>query len=294
MFKTAPYKSEKIWGYENWIISTHAAGESSVQTGDERFNGKLLSAAVGKEFPLIAKIIQADETLSVQVHPDEEYARRVENTCGKTECWYVLGATPDARIVYGLNRNYTREELKEALNGQKLEECLRYVKVEKGDFVFIPAGTVHAICGGVRLLEVQEPCDVTYRLYDWGRPREIHVEKGLDVLKCGVPDVIKNFDDVFSCDYFTLEKGSAIGSVEITSDVGFLACTSAVGGKTPDTPAAKSGWVSLFILEGAGTLTSSDCTSLSVKAEDAVMFRTDEKLLLTPVPGKRIRYMKIM
>lgn len=294
MFKTTPFVSEKVWGYENWIISTHTAGESMVLSGDSRFDGKPLSAATGADYPLLAKIIQADDTLSVQVHPDEEYARRVENTCGKTECWYVLGATPDARIVYGLNREYTKEDLSSAINGNKIEECIRYVPVSKGDFVFIPAGTVHAICGGVRLLEVQEPCDITYRLYDWGRPREIHVQKGLDVLKCGAPDVVKNFDDVFSCDYFTLEKGSAIGSVEITSDVGFMACTSSVGGKTPDTPAARRGWVALFILEGTGTLTSSDCSSLSVKAEDTVMFRTDEQLLLTPAPGKRIRYMKIM
>ncbi|MBQ0165549.1 MAG: class I mannose-6-phosphate isomerase [Treponema sp.] len=294
MFKTSPFVSEKVWGYERWIISTHAAGQSTVLSGDERFNGKPLPAAVGEDYPLLVKVIQADDTLSVQVHPDDDYARRVENTYGKTECWYVLGATPGANLVCGLNKNYTKEELAAAISGNRLEDCLRYVPVEKGDFVFIPAGTVHAIRGGLRLLEVQEPSDITYRLYDWGRPREIHVEKGLEVTKWDAPDVVKNFDDVFSCDYFTLEKGSAIGSVEITSDVGFMACTSSVGGKKPETPAVKRGWVSLFILEGAGTITSCDCTSMSVKAEDTIMFRTDEQLLLTPVPGKRIKYMKIM
>ena len=275
MFKTSPSVAEKVWGYENWILSSR---DTSVPAG----------------YPLLVKVIQADDTLSVQVHPDDDYARRVEDASGKSECWYVLGATPDASLVCGLNRDYTRDELADAIKNEKLEDCLRYVPVQKGDFVYIPAGTVHAIRGGVRLLEVQEPSDVTYRLYDWGRPREIHVEKALDVLKCTAPEVMKNFDDVFSCEYFTLEKGSAIGSVEITSDVGFMACTSSVGGKTPETPAAKSGWISLFILEGAGTLTSSECSSLSVKAEDIIMFRTDEQLLLTPVPGKRIRYMKIM
>lgn len=275
MFKTSPSVAEKVWGYENWILSSR---DTSVPAG----------------YPLLVKVIQADDTLSVQVHPDDDYARRVEDASGKSECWYVLGATPDASLVCGLNRDYTRDELANAIKNEKLEDCLRYVPVQKGDFVYIPAGTVHAIRGGVRLLEVQEPSDVTYRLYDWGRPREIHVEKALDVLKCTAPEVMKNFDDVFSCEYFTLEKGSAIGSVEITSDVGFMACTSSVGGKTPETPAAKSGWISLFILEGAGTLTSSECSSLSVKAEDIIMFRTDEQLLLTPVPGKRIRYMKIM
>lgn len=294
MFKTSPFVSEKVWGYERWIISTHAAGQCTVSEGDEHFNGKPLSSAVGDDYPLLVKVIQADDTLSVQVHPDDDYARRVEDTYGKSECWYVLGATPGAKLVCGLNGEYSREELAAAIRENRLEDCLRYVPVEKGDFVFIPSGTVHAICGGLRLLEVQEPSDITYRLYDWGRPREIHVEKGLDVAKCGAPDVVKGFDDVFSCDYFTLEKGSAIGSVEITSDVGFMACTSAVGGKKSETPATKRGWVSLFILEGAGTVTSSDCTSFSVKAEDTIMFRADEQLLLTPIPGKRIRYMKIM
>lgn len=294
MFKTSPFISEKVWGYENWIISTHKAGQSSVLEGDIRFNGKPLSAVIGEDYPLLVKVIQADNRLSVQVHPDDDYANRVEKTSGKSECWFVLGATPDARIVCGLNRNYTKDELTAALKSDKVEDCLQYISVAKGDFVFIPAGTVHAICGGVRLLEVQQPSDVTYRLYDWGRPREIHVEKALDVVKCNAPDVVKRFDDVFGCDYFTLETGSAIGSVEITSDVGFMACTSAVGGKKPETPAVRSGWVCLFIIEGAGTLTSSECTSLSVKAEDTIMFRTDEQLLLTPVPGKRIRYIKIM
>lgn len=294
MFKTTPFVSEKVWGHEDWIISTHDAGQSSVLEGDARFTGKPISAVVGEEYPILAKVIQADEPLSVQVHPDDDYARRVENASGKSECWYVLGATPDASIVCGLNKSYTKEELNAAINGGKLEDCLRYVPVEKGDFVFLPAGTVHAIHGGLRLLEVQEPSDITYRLYDWGRPRELHVRKALDVLKCDAPDVVKHFDDVFSCDYFTLETGSAIGSVEITSDVGFLACTSSVGGKKPETPAVRRGWVSLFILEGAGTLTSDDCTSLNVKTGDTIMFRSDEHLLLTPVPGKRIRYIKIM
>lgn len=294
MIKTSPFVSEKVWGYERWNISTHAAGQSTVIEGDERFNGKPLSSAVGEDYPLLVKIIQADDSLSVQVHPDDDYARRVENACGKTECWYVLGAAAGASIVCGLNGTYTKEELAAAISGNRLEDCLRCIPVEKGDFVFIPAGTVHAIRGGVRLLEVQEPSDITYRLYDWGRPREIHVEKGLEVVKCNAPDVAKQFDDVFSCDYFAIEKGSAIGSVEITSDIGFMACTSSVGGKRPETPAVRRGWASLFILEGVGTVTSSDCTSLTVKAEDTIMFRSDEQLLLTPVPGKRIKYIKIM
>lgn len=236
MFKTSPFVSEKAWGYENRVISTSAREESTVLTGDERYEGKPLSAAVGEDFPLVVKIIQADEKLPAQ-----------DSAGGKAVCRYVLGAASEA-----LAEN-----------------------VEKGDFMFVPAGAERSVCGGVRLLEVQEVGD--------GTP-----------CTSGEPEVIKNFDDVFTCEAFTVEKGSAIGSVEITSDVGFLACTSLVGGKKPDTPAVKHGWAALFILEGTGTLTSSECTSLSVKAEDTIMFKADEQLMLTPVPGRRIRYLKIM
>lgn len=136
MFKTKPYVSEKVWGYENWIVSTHKVGQSLNAETDEN-----ISNLLGNDYPLLIKLIQANETLSVQVHPEDDYAARVENTYGKTECWYILDAKPNATLVCGLNKDYSREELSEAINNNTLDNCLKYVPVEKGDFVFIPAGT---------------------------------------------------------------------------------------------------------------------------------------------------------
>ena len=166
--KLTPITSEKIWGYELWIASTHPNG-----TQPE------FAKAVGGDFPLLVKIIQANDTLSIQVHPDDQKALELEGpgNRGKTECWYVLDAAPDARLVYGLKDGASTEQLAQAIKDNKLEPYLEFVEVHKGDFIYIPAGTVHAIGGGLRLLEVQQSCDLTYRLYDWGRGREVHIDK---------------------------------------------------------------------------------------------------------------------
>ena len=197
MLKLTPIKSEKIWGYELWIASTHPNG-----CQDD------FKKLCGGDYPLLVKIIQANDTLSIQVHPDDEAAVRLEGpgNRGKTECWYVLDAAPDAKIVYGLKEGATREQLAQAIENSALDPYLNFVEVQKGDFIFIPAGTVHAIGGGLRLLEVQQSCDLTYRLYDWGRGREVHIQKGLEVIK--TKDMISPapFEKKFECNYFSLEQ----------------------------------------------------------------------------------------
>ncbi len=197
MLKLTPIKSEKIWGYELWIASTHPNGPQSE-----------FVQACGGEFPLLVKIIQANDTLSIQVHPDDEAAVRLEGAGnrGKTECWYVLDAASDARLVYGLKDGASKEELAKAIQESALDPYLNFVNVHKGDFIYIPAGTVHAIGGGLRLLEVQQSCDLTYRLYDWGRGREVHIEKGLAVIKNDVRKPIAQFPCSFECEYFSLEQ----------------------------------------------------------------------------------------
>ena len=119
--------------------------------------------------------------MSIQVHPDDDFAVKLEGkgNRGKTECWYILDAEPDAKLVYGIKEGYSNEELAQAIKENKLEGYLDYVQVKAGDFVFIPAGTVHAIGGGIRLMEVQQSCDLTYRLYDYGRGREVRTWHGL-------------------------------------------------------------------------------------------------------------------
>ncbi len=195
MMKLSAIKSDKIWGYEQWIASTHPNG---LQKDFEKF--------VGGDYPLLVKVIQADDKLSVQVHPDDETADLYEHCRGKTECWYVLSADKDAQLVHGMNGIYSASEIRKAIETNSMSDLLRYVKVEAGDFVYIPAGTVHAIGGGLRLLEVQQSSDITYRLFDWGRGRECHIEKGIASIKSGgIRDVAK-FPGVFSCPYFTLEE----------------------------------------------------------------------------------------
>lgn len=202
MLKLTPIKSEKIWGYELWIASTHPNG------CQEDFK-----QLCGGDFPLLVKIIQANDTLSIQVHPDDEAALQLEGpgNRGKTECWYVLDAAPGSKIVYGLKEGAKREQLEQAIQNSVLDPFLNYVEVHTGDFVYIPAGTVHAICGGLRLLEVQQSCDLTYRLYDWGRGREVHIQKGLEVIK--TKDMIppSPFSGQFECPYFNLERKDVRG-----------------------------------------------------------------------------------
>ena len=197
MLKLESIKSEKIWGYELWIASTHPNGCQ-----------KEFLKACGGDYPLLVKVIQANDTLSIQVHPDDDWAVKLEGegNRGKTECWYVLDAKPDAKIVYGIKEGYSNQVLSDAITQNKLEDYLEFVNVQKGDFIFIPAGTVHAIGAGLRLMEVQQSCDLTYRLYDWGRGREVHIQKGLSVIKREGMIPVAKFPGKFECEYFSLEQ----------------------------------------------------------------------------------------
>ena len=148
------------------------------------------------------EVYQANDTLSIQVHPDDDWAVKLEGegNRGKTECWYVLDAKPDAKIVYGIKEGYSNQVLSDAITQNKLEDYLEFVNVQKGDFIFIPAGTVHAIGAGLRLMEVQQSCDLTYRLYDWGRGREVHIQKGLSVIKREGMIPVAKFPGKFECE----------------------------------------------------------------------------------------------
>ncbi|MCX7903493.1 MAG: class I mannose-6-phosphate isomerase [Caloramator sp.] len=182
---------------ESWEICCHKNGMSVIKNGP--LKGKTLDEVIklyGKEilgekydkFPLLIKLIDANDKLSVQVHPDDEYSKKIENQLGKTEMWYVIDAKDGAKLVYGLKKGTTKESLKNAIEYNTVEELLNFVPVEKGDIIFIPSGTVHAILDGLLLAEIQQNSDITYRLYDWnrvdkdGKKRELHIEKALDVI----------------------------------------------------------------------------------------------------------------
>lgn len=133
------------------------------------------------DLPLLVKFVFTSDRLSVQVHPDDEYARAHESSLGKTEMWYVMRADPGARLAIGFRESMTRERLREAAVSGAIEHLLNWIEVQAGDAFFIPAGTVHAIGGGLALCEIQQHSDVTYRLYDFGRPRELHLDKAVEV-----------------------------------------------------------------------------------------------------------------
>jgi mannose-6-phosphate isomerase len=152
----------------------------------------------GTRFPLLAKFIDANAQLSVQVHPNDEYAATYEGgKLGKTEFWYILAAEPGAKIVYGFKAPTDQEAVRQAIENVTLETLLLETSVEAGDIIFVPAGTVHAIGSGIVLYELQEYSDVTYRMYDYGRlstsgkPRELHIEKSLEVSRYDVPEQVK-------------------------------------------------------------------------------------------------------
>lgn len=194
---------EKVWGYEKWILSTHKSGISSVDG-----ENKNLLEYLGKEIPILIKEIKTNDFLSVQVHPSDDYAKKYENDNGKTECWYILDASKDAELVCGIDPKLTREEFKKLIEDGEVEKSLRKISVRKSDMIYIPSGLVHAIGGDIKLVEIQQCSDVTYRIYDWGRDREIHVEKALDVIRFNESSYggkIENFK-ILKTPYFTIEK----------------------------------------------------------------------------------------
>lgn len=134
-------------------------------------------------FPLLLKFLYPREKLSVQVHPDDEAAKKVGLPCGKTECWYVLQAAPGAQVGLGLKPGTTKQDFERAIREVRAEELLNWIDVHKGDMIYVDAGTIHAIAPGSVLLETQQNSDTTYRLYDYGRPRELHIEQGMAAMK---------------------------------------------------------------------------------------------------------------
>jgi len=200
---------------ETWELTVRDDAVSTVQSGI--LAGKPLSELYGTEdFPVLIKFIDAKENLSVQVHPDDEYARKYEGDLGKTEMWYVVDALPGARLVYGLSDGVSKDDFRKAGEENKRGECLKYVDVHKGDVFFIPAGCVHAIGGGILIAEIQQSSNVTYRVYDYDRGRELHIKKALDVIELRGENEInkiryscahKTDDDLLAdCEIFRVEK----------------------------------------------------------------------------------------
>ena len=171
--------------FPSLIINGELAGEDLIEVYKD--NRELFGNPKEEAFPLLVKIIDAKEDLSIQVHPDDEMGKRLENSLGKTECWYILNDN-ESSIIYGLNAK-DKDEAVKLINERKWKEVLKEVPAKNGDFFFVPAGTVHAIKKGCLILEIQQASDVTYRLYDYDRKdkdgnlRDLHIDKSIEAIK---------------------------------------------------------------------------------------------------------------
>ncbi len=224
---------------ECWAVSAHTNGDCKIKAGE--YKGETLSSlwtnhrelfgnAEGEVFPLLIKIIDAKQDLSIQVHPNDAYAKEYENgSLGKTECWYILNCDEDGKIVIGHNAN-SKEELASMIQKNQWDDLIRVLPIKKGDFFQIVPGTVHAIKAGTVILETQQNSDITYRLYDYGRlqngkPRELHIDKSIDVITCPqkLAEPLRKkkeieageIEELVSCEFYTVEKIKINGSAEL-------------------------------------------------------------------------------
>jgi mannose-6-phosphate isomerase len=232
---------------ESWELSCHKDGESIIENG--QFKGETLNKILlenkhflgnncdsFEKFPMLIKLIDANDKLSIQVHPDDHYANMFENgEYGKTEVWYIVDAEPNARLIYGFNKTISKDEFRNAIIKNTLSEVVNFVPVKKGDVFFIPAGLVHAICEGILICEIQQNSNTTYRVFDWGRldnngkSRQLHIEKAIDVSKLDTEtqtdfSLLKNkigentVAIISECKYFKSYKYDILNEITLNCD----------------------------------------------------------------------------
>ncbi len=293
ILKLTPAIKDNIWGgtrlsrefemvsfadrqAEAWVLSCHGDGESIIENTE--FKGRTLSDVLANEgknylgtncekyefFPLLIKLIDANDDLSIQVHPDDEYALRVEGEYGKTEAWYIMDCDENSELIYGFKKDITEEEFRKSIEENTLSEYVNRVKVKRGDVFFIEAGTLHAICKGILLAEVQQNSNTTYRVYDYGRlqngkPRELHVEKAIDVTKLeaatadgkpmGTTEDFGTYSETMlvECELFTMKRLDITESAKIIAD--------------------ENSFVSLVALDGNGVVMHGDSCITLYKGE---------------------------
>lgn len=286
VYRLEPAKKSAIWGgrklidnygkaydgdklAETWELSAHPDGSSIISSGEfaglslpeyiKKAGAKVLGSNCGKfkDFPILIKLIDAKGDLSVQVHPDNEYALKHENQYGKTEMWYVIEAEPGAALCYGCSSKISREEFRRHIEEETLDEVMNMVPVKSGDVFFIEAGTIHAIGGGIVIAEIQQNSNVTYRVYDYGRtgadgkPRELHIEKALKVAKLEPPRNDYDFGGhIGACDCFIVDL-IELGEENVTGFVN------------------EESFVSLLVVSGKGEV-ENDGEKLGVKAGDSL------------------------
>lgn len=278
--KLKPYVSETIWGgtklieeygvvtekensAEGWMLSCHDSGLCTVDNGP--LSGKTLkevclenpeicgeNAANFDDFPILIKFIDAKDDLSVQVHPTDEYCKKTGRGESKTECWYVLDAAPGAGLLLGFKEKTSSEEFKAAIEQGKVLDCISRVDVKKGDFFFIESGTLHAICKGILLAEVQQSSNTTYRIFDYnrpgkdGKPRELHVSDAVAVTKC----------EPYKPSGFCKDETLYNGTKRILADCPLFKVSELCINGGYSAVADEKSFISLLVLEGNGCLSA--------------------------------------
>jgi len=272
-FKKDIPEGEKIG--ESWELADLPEGKSIIENG--KLAGQTLGSAVEQypkeimgdknfsgPFPLLIKLLDAEDVLSVQVHPDEQTCRRTGKGVPKTECWYIISASDDAVIYKGLKEGVTKEAFAEAIKEGNVAEMLTKVPVAAGQCHFLPAGTTHSIGPGLLIAEIQTPSDTTYRVFDWnrvddtGKARPLHIEEALESIHFGSSSdnlSVTTTGRLVDCEYFKIDKGHQAKNCEVLLSPGKMK--------------------NLIIITGIGTIKGAEGTSIGFKAGDCLLVPAD-------------------
>lgn len=259
---------EKICA-EAWTLSVHPDGAATLDSGEtfsdyiRRHGTEILGTNCRRfsDFPILVKFIDARENLSVQVHPPADYALVHEKQLGKSEMWYILDADENSYIFCGFKEKISRAEFAARIENNSLVEVLNAIPARKGEVIFIPAGTVHAVGKGVLLAEIQQNSNVSYRIHDYGRGRPLHIAQALDVTNLNPPERGESYPHLVACDYFVVDKLNLDGQIlaeaqGVVSDESFL---------------------SVLILDGEGKISCGG---------EKVFYRKGDSIFLTAGAGK--------
>lgn len=294
----------KVWGSESWEVACYGEHVSEVENGQlagdslqdllETYMADLVGDSVyevyGNRFPLLAKFIDAQDDLSVQVHPDDETAYDRHREWGKTEMWYVVDAAEDGSLTVGFSRNTDMEELQDALEQHRVMELLQRVPVKRGDVIFLPAGTVHTINRGVQVAEIQESSDITYRIYDYGRPgldgklRPLHIDEAIEVIDYTVNEQPK-----------VAYEAPDLGAVNLVQDVHFITNLLCFNRVIERDYALLDSFVIYMCVEGEALVEAEECNEAPVqirKGETVMLPACLNDIRLTPRTAT-VRFLEI-
>jgi len=278
MYKFTPILKTLVWGTESWVLSSVLGSESVVAEGPRK--GAKITDIYPGEFPLLIKFIDAKRDLSIQVHPNDELAAQRHHCKGKTEMWYIIGASEGAHLISGLKKEITPAEYVALVEQDRITDVLQDYKVSRGDVFFLPAGRIHAIGGGCYLAEIQQTSDITYRIYDYGRlgldgkPRQLHTEQAKDAIDYTV------YQDYRT--HYTVRENAACELVhcpQFSTDLLSL--------DKPFTQRVDAEFKVLIAVEGEVVLESSSGQTHLMPGECALALAAEDKeIKITPLSGK--------